>query len=82
MSDPNKFPTEAFIESMGDEWWENLSYSDKVEYHGKIIADNWNADWKTLIGTATENTDLSRTEAMLTSEEARLTIIAAVSVFC
>jgi hypothetical protein len=65
MSDPNKFPTEAFIESMGDEWWENLSYSDKVEYHGKIIADNWNADWKTLIGTATENTDLSRTEAML-----------------
>jgi hypothetical protein len=63
--DPDKYPTEAFIDSMGNDWWANLAQNDKVEYHGKIIAENWNTDWKVLTDTVVAETDLTRGEVML-----------------
>jgi hypothetical protein len=66
MADANKYPTEAFLESMGDGWWANiLSSSERIEYHGKIIAENWASDWKVLTDTVVAETDLTRGEVML-----------------
>ena len=57
--------TQEFIDSMGTEWWDELEYSERVEYHGKLTAEMWDDDWKIFIDSVVENSDLDRREALL-----------------